>query len=211
MCDADTLYRFELASGSQTGVRHGFGCSDVAIGQIDTDPQLEIVIAIRPAATSSTAFHFLSSVAISMATALPTSRRVRTTASSFSRARSRHSSATASRPATPSLGAPWRPRRSRTVGDRSPADFAARGAFHSLFGSFLSFVILKRPIVGWLGSAAENCGSRNGAKYVDNLRAVPEPARSRRIDPRSGATPPRGWLVLSAVQEMFQQRFGGLR
>jgi hypothetical protein len=45
VCDADTLYRYELATGSQTGVRHGFGCSDVAIGQIDTDPQLEIAIA----------------------------------------------------------------------------------------------------------------------------------------------------------------------
>ena len=45
VCDADTLYRFELATGSQTEVRHGFGCSDVAIGQIDGDPQLEIAIA----------------------------------------------------------------------------------------------------------------------------------------------------------------------
>jgi hypothetical protein len=45
VCDADTLYRFELATGSQTGVRHGFGCTDVAIGQIDTDSRLEIAIA----------------------------------------------------------------------------------------------------------------------------------------------------------------------
>ena len=49
VCDADTLYRFELATGSLTSVRHGFGCSDVAIGQLDTDSQLEIVIAGNPA------------------------------------------------------------------------------------------------------------------------------------------------------------------
>lgn len=48
VCDVDTLYRFELATGSLTGVRHGFGCSDVAIGQIDADSQLEIAIAGNP-------------------------------------------------------------------------------------------------------------------------------------------------------------------
>ncbi len=48
VCDSDTLYRFELATGTQTGVRHGFGCTDVAIGQIDGDSQLEIAIAGNP-------------------------------------------------------------------------------------------------------------------------------------------------------------------
>ena len=49
VCDDETLYLFELATGTQTDLRHGFGCSDVAIGQTDTDPQLEIVIAGNPA------------------------------------------------------------------------------------------------------------------------------------------------------------------
>ena len=48
VCDADTLYRFELATGTLTAVRPGFGCTDVAIGRIDADPQLEIAIAGNP-------------------------------------------------------------------------------------------------------------------------------------------------------------------
>lgn len=49
VCDDEILYLFELANGTQTDLRHGFGCSDVAIGQMDADPQLEIVIAGNPA------------------------------------------------------------------------------------------------------------------------------------------------------------------
>ncbi|MBP7586633.1 MAG: VCBS repeat-containing protein [Thermoanaerobaculia bacterium] len=49
VCDEDTLYLFELANGTPTGLRHGFGCSDLKIGQIDDDSQLEIVIAGNPA------------------------------------------------------------------------------------------------------------------------------------------------------------------
>ena len=49
VCDDETLYLFELANGTQTDLRYGFGCSDVAIGQTDADPQLEIVIAGNPA------------------------------------------------------------------------------------------------------------------------------------------------------------------
>jgi len=49
VCDAETLYLFELENGTQSAIRHGFGCSDVAIGQTDGDPQLEIVIAGNPA------------------------------------------------------------------------------------------------------------------------------------------------------------------
>lgn len=48
VCDADTLYRFELATGTLTAVRPGFGCTDVAFGKIDADPQLEIAIAGNP-------------------------------------------------------------------------------------------------------------------------------------------------------------------
>lgn len=48
VCDADTLYRFELAAGTLTAVRPGFGCADVEIGKIDADPQLEIAIAGNP-------------------------------------------------------------------------------------------------------------------------------------------------------------------
>ncbi len=48
VCDDETLYLFELANGTQTDLRYGFGCSDVAIGQTDADPQLEIVIAGNP-------------------------------------------------------------------------------------------------------------------------------------------------------------------
>jgi hypothetical protein len=49
VCDEDTLYLFELATGTQTDLRHGFGCLDLKIGQIDDDSQLEIVIAGNPA------------------------------------------------------------------------------------------------------------------------------------------------------------------
>ncbi len=49
VCDDEILYLFELANGTQTDLRYGFGCSDVAIGQMDADPQLEIVIAGNPA------------------------------------------------------------------------------------------------------------------------------------------------------------------
>jgi hypothetical protein len=49
VCDDETLYLFELENGTQTDSRHGFGCSDVALGQTDGDPQLEIVIAGNPA------------------------------------------------------------------------------------------------------------------------------------------------------------------
>lgn len=49
VCDEDTLYLFELENGTPTGVRHGFGCSEVKIGQVDDDAQLEIVIAGNPA------------------------------------------------------------------------------------------------------------------------------------------------------------------
>jgi hypothetical protein len=49
VCDDETLYLFELTNGTQTDLRHGFGCSEVAIGQTDADPQLEIVIAGNPA------------------------------------------------------------------------------------------------------------------------------------------------------------------
>jgi hypothetical protein len=49
VCDNETLYLFELEHGTQTAIRYGFGCSDVALGQTDSDPQLEIVIAGNPA------------------------------------------------------------------------------------------------------------------------------------------------------------------
>lgn len=48
VCDEETLYLYELANGTQTAIRHGFGCSDVVIGQTDADPQLEIAIAGNP-------------------------------------------------------------------------------------------------------------------------------------------------------------------
>jgi hypothetical protein len=48
VCDNETLYLYELANGTQTALRPGFGCSDVVLGQTDADPQLEIVIAGNP-------------------------------------------------------------------------------------------------------------------------------------------------------------------
>lgn len=48
ICDDETLYLYELANGTQTALRNGFGCLDVVLGQTDADPQLEIVIAGNP-------------------------------------------------------------------------------------------------------------------------------------------------------------------
>ena len=45
VCDSEDLYRYELLTGTSTAVKYGFGCSALAIGQIDADPQLEIAMA----------------------------------------------------------------------------------------------------------------------------------------------------------------------
>jgi hypothetical protein len=43
VCDASDLYVYELLLGS-VRTRYGFGCSNLAIGQTDADPQLEVVL-----------------------------------------------------------------------------------------------------------------------------------------------------------------------
>jgi hypothetical protein len=49
VCDDDDLYLYELDGGTESAVRPGFSCSEVKIGQIDADPQLEIVLGGNPA------------------------------------------------------------------------------------------------------------------------------------------------------------------
>ncbi len=44
VCDAVNLYVYELLLGT-VRTKFGFGCADIAIGQIDADPQLEIALA----------------------------------------------------------------------------------------------------------------------------------------------------------------------
>jgi uncharacterized repeat protein (TIGR01451 family) len=48
-CDSDlgtnALYVYDLASGAQEFAGGGFGCSDLAVGNVDADPALEIVVA----------------------------------------------------------------------------------------------------------------------------------------------------------------------
>jgi uncharacterized repeat protein (TIGR01451 family) len=51
VCDADsasTLHVFSLATGAQEHIGPGYGCEDLAIGNVDGDPGLEIVIAASP-------------------------------------------------------------------------------------------------------------------------------------------------------------------
>jgi len=48
LCDAADLYVYELLLGT-VRTKLGFGCSDLALGQTDSDPQLEIAIAGNPA------------------------------------------------------------------------------------------------------------------------------------------------------------------
>ncbi|MBP9145360.1 MAG: VCBS repeat-containing protein [Thermoanaerobaculia bacterium] len=48
VCDDSTLYVYDLLTGNAR-VRNGFGCKEVALGQTDSDPQLEIILAGSPA------------------------------------------------------------------------------------------------------------------------------------------------------------------
>jgi hypothetical protein len=47
LCDATDLYIYELLLGT-VQTKYGFGCTDLAIGQTDADPQLEIVLTGNP-------------------------------------------------------------------------------------------------------------------------------------------------------------------
>ena len=47
VCDDSNLYIYELLTGS-VRIRYGFGCRDVAVGQTDGDPQLELALAGNP-------------------------------------------------------------------------------------------------------------------------------------------------------------------
>ena len=47
VCDAADLYVYELLLGT-VRTRYGFGCTNLAIGQTDADPQLEIVLGGNP-------------------------------------------------------------------------------------------------------------------------------------------------------------------
>ncbi len=47
LCDANDLYVYELLFGT-VRTKFGFGCGQVALGQTDTDPQLEIALAGNP-------------------------------------------------------------------------------------------------------------------------------------------------------------------
>lgn len=47
VCDDSNLYIYELLTGS-VRIRYGFGCRDIAVGQTDGDPQLELALAGNP-------------------------------------------------------------------------------------------------------------------------------------------------------------------
>ncbi|HQX63274.1 MAG TPA: hypothetical protein PK593_07415 [Thermomicrobiales bacterium] len=51
VCDSQDLTVYDLATGTASSTKEGFGCSDVAIGQVDSDPQLEIALARSPFAS----------------------------------------------------------------------------------------------------------------------------------------------------------------
>ncbi len=51
VCDSQDLTVYDLATGTANSIKEGFGCSDVAIGQVDSDPQLEIALARSPFAS----------------------------------------------------------------------------------------------------------------------------------------------------------------
>lgn len=48
VCDDSNLYIYDLLTGNAR-VQNGFGCREVVLGQTDSDPQLEIVLAGNPA------------------------------------------------------------------------------------------------------------------------------------------------------------------
>ena len=45
VCDSSNLYLYDLASGAAGPTKYGFGCTDLAVGQLDGDPAQEIVLA----------------------------------------------------------------------------------------------------------------------------------------------------------------------
>lgn len=49
VCDGSDLFVFELLTGSQTAIKTGFGCTQLALGRTDADSQMEIAIAGNPA------------------------------------------------------------------------------------------------------------------------------------------------------------------
>ena len=48
VCDSQDLTVYDLATGTVMSFKAGYGCTDVAIGQVDNDSQLEIALAGNP-------------------------------------------------------------------------------------------------------------------------------------------------------------------